>query len=317
VRFPDGTPMMIDFLLTKLDPSCSAVLGHRWLHRYNPRIDWFNGRISFNSQISPTVSHDFAPGFFPEPSDDDSTSECDSPLPASRSRSAHTPAQRGKPPPPIPSKTVGPSTSGKPDFIVEPPPRDAKAFKAAVKKVDIRFIGAAAFDTARRQKKSFTSAIYVRDHRDSEDVRARSASAKPASESGENIPTEYHDYLDVFSTEKSNRLPEHRAYDLKIEMEPGSQLPSGPIYSLSEVEQTALREYIQENLAKGHIRPSSSPGGAPVLFVKKADGTLRLSQLAIKDIPVLTLEDLLGRTGPFLLSNTGRVSSYFSSVYTQ
>ena len=33
VRFPNGVSMIINFLLTKLDPSCSAVLGHRWLRR--------------------------------------------------------------------------------------------------------------------------------------------------------------------------------------------------------------------------------------------------------------------------------------------
>ena len=45
VRFPCGTSMIIDFLLTTLDPTCSAVLGYRWLARYNPRIDWFHRRI--------------------------------------------------------------------------------------------------------------------------------------------------------------------------------------------------------------------------------------------------------------------------------
>jgi len=37
-----------------------------------------------------------------------------------------------------------------------------------------------------------------------------------------------------------------------------------------------LKKYIKENLAKGFIRKSKSPAGAPVLFVKKKDGTLRL-----------------------------------------
>jgi len=37
-----------------------------------------------------------------------------------------------------------------------------------------------------------------------------------------------------------------------------------------------LKKYIRENLAKGIIRKSKSPAGAPVLFVKKKDSTLRL-----------------------------------------
>ena len=48
-----------------------------------------------------------------------------------------------------------------------------------------------------------------------------------------------------------------------------------PIYSLTVDETKALKEYIQENLKKNFIRKSKSPAGAPVLFVRKHDGTLR------------------------------------------
>ena len=71
-------------------------------------------------------------------------------------------------------------------------------------------------------------------------------------------------------------MPPHRPYDLRIEIEEGQTPPWGPIYFTSEKEQLAMWEYIQENLAKGYIRPSKSPAGAPVLFVRKADGTLRV-----------------------------------------
>jgi hypothetical protein len=45
---------------------------------------------------------------------------------------------------------------------------------------------------------------------------------------------------------------------------------------MSQEELKALKEYIEENMMKGFIQASSSPAGAPVLFVKKADGSLRL-----------------------------------------
>ena len=158
--------MIIDFLLTTLDPTCSAVLGYRWLARYNPRIDWFHRRISFTTQISPTVTHDFAPGF----------SASDTPDNISASRP-----------------------------ILPEPAMDETALRAAAARIDVKIVGAAAFDFNRRLRGSFVSAIYVRDPT----APARSASANPASESGKGIPEVYHDFLDVFSKEASNRLPEH------------------------------------------------------------------------------------------------------------
>ena len=91
------------------------------------------------------------------------------------------------------------------------------------------------------------------------------------------IPPEYHDFLDVFSKSKADKLPDHNpTYDHHINLEEGKQPPFGPIYSLSEVESAALQDFLQENLACNFIRPSQSACGAPVLFVKKKDGSLRL-----------------------------------------
>ena len=104
--------------------------------------------------------------------------------------------------------------------------------------------------------------------------RATSVSGTPPDLSG--VPPEYHEFADVFSKTKADILPEHRPYDLKITLEEGATPPLGPIYSLSKIELDTLRDYIEENLRSGFIRPSNSPCGAPVLFVKKKDGSLRL-----------------------------------------
>ena len=80
----------------------------------------------------------------------------------------------------------------------------------------------------------------------------------------------------MFSESKARSLPPHRSFDHKIELEEGKTPPFGPIYSLSEAEHKALEEYVTENLRSGFIRSSSSPAGAPILFVKKKDGSLRL-----------------------------------------
>jgi hypothetical protein len=61
-----------------------------------------------------------------------------------------------------------------------------------------------------------------------------------------------------------------------VDLKEGHSPPFGPIYGLSEPELQALRDYLIENLAKGFIQHSKSPADAPILFVKKKDGSLRL-----------------------------------------
>jgi len=90
------------------------------------------------------------------------------------------------------------------------------------------------------------------------------------------ILPEYRDYADIFSQQKINALPEHSKYDHHINLIPEAKLPDGPIYPLSKKELDALWDYIKEMEDHGKIRRSSSPIGAPILFVPKPDGTLRL-----------------------------------------
>ena len=90
------------------------------------------------------------------------------------------------------------------------------------------------------------------------------------------LPHKYKEFADVFDKVKAGILPEHRPYDCPIDLQPGKEPPWGPIYNLSPTELEVLREYIDENLAKGFIRHSKSPAGAPIFFVKKKDGSLRL-----------------------------------------
>ena len=89
-----------------------------------------------------------------------------------------------------------------------------------------------------------------------------------------NVPAKYHDFKDVFNKARADTLPAHQPYDLRIELKEGTTPPFGPIYSLSPYELRTLREFIDEHLAYGFIRPTSSPCGAPVLFIKKKDGSL-------------------------------------------
>jgi len=90
------------------------------------------------------------------------------------------------------------------------------------------------------------------------------------------IPEAYRDLMEVFSKIYADKLPPHRLTDCKIVLQKDATLHYGPIYPITEEETQVLKEYIEENLKKGFIRPSESPAGYPVLFQKKKDGTLRL-----------------------------------------
>lgn len=91
------------------------------------------------------------------------------------------------------------------------------------------------------------------------------------------VPPVFHDYVDVFSKARAEKLPPHRSYDHSIDLINPDDLPAvGPIYSTSASEAQVLQSEIKGLLAKGFIRPSSAPLGAPVLFVKKKDNTMRM-----------------------------------------
>jgi hypothetical protein len=92
----------------------------------------------------------------------------------------------------------------------------------------------------------------------------------------EDIPKEYHDFADVFSKSKADTLAPHRPYDLKIQLEDGALPPQPLIYSLSTSELATLREFLNEHLSMGYIWLTQSSHGAPILFVKKKDSSLRL-----------------------------------------
>ena len=90
------------------------------------------------------------------------------------------------------------------------------------------------------------------------------------------MPPEYEEFADVGSVEEAEVLPDHGPHDLAITLEEEAQPPFQPLYNLSAVELQVLRKYLSDYIERGWIRRSKSPAGAPILFAKKKDGTLRL-----------------------------------------
>ncbi|KZV52739.1 hypothetical protein F511_42574 [Dorcoceras hygrometricum] len=83
------------------------------------------------------------------------------------------------------------------------------------------------------------------------------------------------EFADVFPDEIPG-LPPYREVDFSIELMPGTQPISKAPYRMTPIELKELKEQLEDLLAKGYIRPSVSPWGAPVLFVRKKDGSMRL-----------------------------------------
>jgi len=90
------------------------------------------------------------------------------------------------------------------------------------------------------------------------------------------VPPDYHDITELFSKCVAEELPPHCPYDHTIEIPQDQVPPLSPLWPKTPVELEELCKYIDENLHKSFIRHLQSPCGAPILFVKKADGSLRL-----------------------------------------
>ncbi|KAL5546420.1 hypothetical protein UlMin_006107 [Ulmus minor] len=107
------------------------------------------------------------------------------------------------------------------------------------------------------------------------------------------------EFVDVFPEELPG-LPPDREVTFEIEVLPGTAPISKAPYRMAPAELKELQTQLQELLEKGFIRPSHSPWGAPVLFVKKKDGTLRmcidyrgLNKVTIKNkYPLPRIDDL-------------------------
>ncbi|GJV09979.1 putative reverse transcriptase domain-containing protein [Tanacetum coccineum] len=95
-------------------------------------------------------------------------------------------------------------------------------------------------------------------------------------------------------------IPPTRQVEFRIDLVPGAAPVARAPYRLAPSEMKELAEQLQELTDKGFIRPSSSPWGAPVLFVKKKDGSFRmcidyreLNKLTVKNrYPLPRIDDL-------------------------
>ncbi len=125
----------------------------------------------------------------------------------------------------------------------------------------------------------------------------------------------FQEYSDVMPSELPKELPPDRGLkDVHtIELYPDARVPCKAPYKQSPAEQLLIKKQVEELLETGLIRPSKSPFAAPVLFVKKPDGSLRfcvdyraLNAITIRDrFPLPRAQDLIDRLAG---------AKYFSSL---
>ena len=109
-------------------------------------------------------------------------------------------------------------------------------------------------------------------------IQAKINSKKPMVPLEDQIPKEFHEFLDVFSEKSAAQFPESRSWDHKIELKDTFIPKSFKTYNLTPAEQIELDNFLKGNLDKGYIRPSQSPMASPFFFVNKKDGKLRPCQ---------------------------------------
>ena len=95
-------------------------------------------------------------------------------------------------------------------------------------------------------------------------------------EAKDNLKNLLKEYRDVFPDKLPAGQPPKRHIEHAIPIKEGEAPPNRPLYRLGPKEQDELQDQLKELLDQGFIRPSSSPYGAPVLFVPKKDGRWRM-----------------------------------------
>jgi hypothetical protein len=278
------------------------ILGLDWLRQHNPNIDWESSTLSLEccglTRSNPVVVSAKGFGLKPKllPSKlnasavvgigfglSDAASHSASILSPTTAVDAEPPTPDSEPAKPRPTPSFLASlmswgSSGRPNPLTPP--------SAASAAPNIRFISAKKFAKTARSNPDESCLLCYHSPSSPAYIRSTTSSSIDSIDDEipalphidiDNIPPKYRDYMStVFSPAEFERLPPHRPYDVDIELEEGKMPPFGPLYRLTPPEREALTEYVNKNLKRGHVRSSTSSAGAPVLFIRKKTGELRL-----------------------------------------
>jgi len=85
------------------------------------------------------------------------------------------------------------------------------------------------------------------------------------------VSPQLHAYLNVFKKAPSERMPVHKPWDHVIDLNPNFVSQKSKLYPMSPMEQQEVRDFIDDQLKKGYIRPTKSQQTSPVFFIPKKD----------------------------------------------
>lgn len=127
------------------------------------------------------------------------------------------------------------------------------------------------------------------------------------------------EFKSTFVGDLPSGVPDLLLHQEVVQLEPGAKPPVSRIMRHSQLEQQEIEQQVSFLLEKGLIQPSASPFGAPVLFVRKKDGTLRMcidyrgiNRITVKNkYPLPRIDDLLDRLqGAKVFSSLDLCSAY-------
>src|SRR5438445_2300998 len=95
----------------------------------------------------------------------------------------------------------------------------------------------------------------------------------PLAEVRDKLPNEIKEYADVFIERPVGQLPTRKPWDHYVDLKEGFIPQKGRIIPLPMGDVQKIKEFIEENIKKGFIRPSKSSQTAPIFFIPKKDTT--------------------------------------------
>ena len=186
-----------------------------------------------------------------------------------------------------------------------PHPREhnePRVTKESTKPLELAMVGVALFQYLTKQKGVEIFGISMRDLK-----YQLNKTEKPVTDPASVVSECYHEFLDVFSKEESDKVSPHSKYDHKIELvNGGKDHGQAALCGMSKPQLKFVKKFLEENLKKGFIKASRAPCLSPILLAKKPGRGIcfcvdyrRLNKLTKKDaylIPLIaeTLAQLKG-----------------------